>query len=147
MPGLAVGLFNGLPSIQINLSSMITPTIVNDSIKFSYQVLVDTNQIVTPKFTFLNGAPRVKVYFGDGSTPKLVTSGVEISHIYYTSGLYTIMLFGSLQELYLQEVDITGEPVVVPESWLELLQFKALTLLSDIWVIGYGQIGIAKIGR
>jgi hypothetical protein len=147
MPGLAVGLANGLPSIQIDSFSMVAPTIINDSIKFSYQVLVDGNQIVSPKFTFINGSPRFKVFFGDGSAPKPVTSNVEITHTYYVGGLYTIMLHGSLQEEYLEYIDISGDQVVAPESWPELLSLKTLITLNDIWVIGYGKIGILKIGR
>lgn len=147
MPGLAVGLADGFPSIQINPLKMIELQNINDSVRFSYRVLVTSGQSVTPKFTFLTGAPRAKVLFGDGSSPKPVTSGVEVSYTYYVGGLYTIVLMGAFQELYLEQVDITGDHVVLPDSWPELTQFKALTLLIDPLVIRYGEVGKFKIGR
>jgi hypothetical protein len=147
MPGLAVGLSGIFLSIQIDAFKILQPTIVNDSIRFTYQVLVDVGQTVTPKFTFLDGAPRMRVLFGDKSSPKPVTNGVEVSHTYYVGGLYTITLLGASQELYLEQVDISGDHVVVPEIWRELFQFRALTRLNDIWVIGYGEVGILRIGR
>jgi hypothetical protein len=89
----------------------------------------------------------MRVLFGDGSPPKPVTSNVEISHMYYRGGLYTITLLGPFQEHYLEQVDMSGDHVIVSESWPVIYQFSVLTRVIDVWVVGYGEVGTFKIGR
>ena len=148
MNGLSVGLLSRMPSIRVNVGRRIIPEeIIPVSSKFSYTVNVSDGQTVSPKFTFLEGYPRARVSFGDQTSTMSVTSGIEIPHTYPSRGIYTIRLLSESQDIYLQEIDIRDEPVIITEFWPELLELLNLTKLHDPWYVGYGEVGIAKIAR
>jgi len=148
MAGLSVGLILKMPSIHANIGRKIIPneTII-PQLSFSYTVNVPDNYVVSPKFTFLEGAPRARVEFGDQTPSVAVESGVEIPHLYKTRGLYKINLVSQSQQTYLQEIDIRDDPVIITEYWLALLDFLNLTRLHNCWYVGYGEVGIAKVAR
>jgi hypothetical protein len=148
MNGLSVGLLLRMPSIRIPVGRRIIPEeIIPISNLFSYTVNVSDGQTISPKFTFLEHYPKARVSFGDQTSTMSVRSGVEIPHTYTTRGLYTVRLLSNYQDVYLQEIDIRDEPVVITEFWPELLELLNLTRLHDPWYVGYGEVGIAKIAR
>jgi PKD repeat protein len=119
----------------------------NAPVQFTYQVLVTNGQATTPKFTFGAGAPATTVYFGDGTAPEAVTSGVEMSHAYAVGGTYTVGLAMTNQEIWLTQIDLSSDYVVVPAVWNILLRLRALTRLIDLWAVGFGEVGIMKVAR